>query len=142
MASIFPGEIPQIGVAFLDDEHLGLMVLIYQLDAALRAAAPQGEITRIVQELVRATETHFWHEEAEFMGTGYPRAAQHARQHVHLKTILACVQRSLDRTGRDVSFAAQLAFLRDWLLDHIVNEDKPLGDYLNGVASFEMSRTG
>ncbi|MDR3527055.1 MAG: bacteriohemerythrin [Rhizomicrobium sp.] len=136
------GEVFKTGVAFIDDEHDGLLALIRQLDEALRIAAAPAEISRIFQELVRATETHFWHEEAEFMGTDFPRAAQHARQHLHLKTILTCVQRSLDRSGRDVSFADQLAFLRDWLMDHIVNEDKPLGEYLNAAVSLAASRTG
>ena len=142
MAKVTSPEMLKIGVPHLDDEHSGLLALIRTLDEALRAGAPRAEIAGIFQTLLRATETHFWHEEAEFMGTGFPRAAQHARQHVHLKTILVCVQRSLDCSGRDVAFADQLTFLRDWLMDHIVNEDKPLGDYLNALESSALARTG
>ncbi len=128
VASITLGEVHKTGVRFIDDEHGELMALINKLHGELQAFAPENEIRKTFQQLLDVTATHFWHEEKNF--AGYPRAAIHARKHQHLKTILSSFQRGLDRTGRQESFAAQLEFLRDWLMDHIVTEDKPFGDFL------------
>lgn len=129
MANSHWGEIYKVGIPFVDDEHSTLMALIDQLQEHLYAGASEQQIGQTYSKLVSFTEAHFLHEEQNFVGTAYPRAAIHARQHKHLKTILAAFQRGIDRTGQHVPFERQVSFLRDWLTDHILNEDKPAAGY-------------
>jgi hemerythrin-like metal-binding protein len=119
-----------IGVPAIDEEHRGLVDIGNHLHDRLYASAPDAEIDRIFERLTDCTTMHCRNEEKLFVGTDYPRATIHARKHQHLLVILACFLKGFDRTGKRVSFADQLNFLRDWVLDHIATEDRHLGDYL------------
>jgi hemerythrin len=119
-----------IGLPSIDGEHAELMDLINQIHEGLHAHASQDELKKLFQRLTDCASTHFWREEMQFVETGYPDAAIHTHKHEHLMMILSCFQSGVDRTGRAVSVEDQLGFLRDWLLDHIDNEDRQLGNYL------------
>lgn len=120
-----------VGLKSIDEEHGELMDLINQIHEALQASAPLDAVRTIFQRLAACAATHFCQEEAFFARTGYPEAALHAHQHEHLMMVVACFQNGVDRTGRPVSLDEQLAFVRDWLLDHIANEDHEFADYLS-----------
>jgi hemerythrin len=139
MAYMKLSETYRIGMQSIDEEHGNLMDLINQAHEALRASAPRDEVEKMFQRLAACASTHFWQEEALFVGTGYPDAILHTRKHEHLTMILSCFERGTDRMGRSVSFEDQLSFLRDWLLDHIANEDKDFSDYLGAQTRPKLS---
>jgi len=118
-------------VQSLDEEHQELVGLLNDLHEELHASAPEEGIKKIFERMTVCASMHFWHEENQFEGTDYPRAAIHANKHKHLMVILSSFKKGIDRTGRHISFGDQCNFLRDWLMDHIASEDKLLGDYLN-----------
>jgi hemerythrin len=124
-------ETYSVGVESIDDEHRELMGLLDELKEGLEASASEVDIKKIFRRLIICASTHFWHEEKYFEETDYPRAAVHRRKHEHLMVILTCFQKGFDQSGLHISFEDQIAFLRDWLIDHIACEDRPLGDYLN-----------
>lgn len=125
------GKTYSIGVPSIDDEHRELMALINQMHEGLRAPISQDEVKQMLQRLATCAATHFAHEEKQFAKIGYPDAALHTRKHEHFTMVLSCFQKGTDRMGRPVSFEDQLDFLRDWLLDHIANEDQQVVDYLD-----------
>lgn len=130
MAYMALSDAYSLGLQSIDGEHAELMDLINQIHAGLQAQASQDALKSLFQRLANCAATHFMREEKQFTETGYPDAALHTHQHQHLTMILSCFQRGVDRTGRPVSLEDQLGFLRDWLLDHIDNEDRQLGEYL------------
>lgn len=130
MADITWSEVYSVGVESIDEEHRELMEVLNKLNKGLQSSAPEKEIKKIFRQLVICTSTHFWHEEKQFEDTGYPRAAIHKRKHEHLMVILTCFQKGFDQSGLHISFDDQVAFLRDWLTEHIASEDRPLGAYL------------
>lgn len=134
MAYMTWSEAYSIGVPSIDKEHQELVDIGNQLHERLRASAPEDDVKRIFAQLSECTILHIRNEEKTFVGTNYPRAALHTRKHQHLMVILACFETGFDRTGRRVSIADQMNFLRDWLLDHIATEDRLLGQYLNAQA--------
>lgn len=119
-----------LGQQSIDGEHEELMGLINQIHEGLQAQTSQDVLKDLFQRLASCAATHFLREEKQFAETGYPDAALHTYQHQHLTMILSCFQRGVDRMGRPVSIEDQLGFLRDWLLAHIDNEDRQLGEYL------------
>ena len=125
------GEAYSVGMRSIDEEHRELMDLINQIHEALHTPAPQDKVKEMFQRLAACVSTHFWQEESQFEGTGYQDAALHTRKHEHLTTVLSGFQSGIDGMGRSVSFENQLSFLRDWLLDHIANEDQQFADYIN-----------
>lgn len=131
-----------VGMPSIDDEHRELMDLINQIHEALRAPASRDEVRKLFQRLTACAAAHFRHEEQQFSDIGYPDALLHTRKHEHLTMVLSCFQRGTDRMGQPVSFEDQLDFLRDWLLDHIANEDQQVVDYLDALKqpSFAAAR--
>ena len=119
-----------VGVQSIDDEHQEMVALVNDVHHHLTSSTPDEDLQKAFHRLSSYTVTHFWNEESLFLATPYPRAAIHARKHVHLLTILACFQTCIDRTGRYFKLEEQMAFLHDWWLDHITTEDAWVGAYL------------
>lgn len=124
------GETYSTGVSSIDEEHKELMDLINQMHERLCAPVSADDVRKMLQRLAACAAAHFAHEERQFAKIGYPDAVLHTRKHEHFTMVLSCFQNGTDRTGRPVSFEDQLDFLRDWLLDHIANEDQQVVDYL------------
>jgi hypothetical protein len=60
----------------------------------------------------------------------YPNLAQHKRLHRHLRRTVYATQAVFGKDPMDVDPAKMLRFLRDWLMHHIVEEDKKYVPYL------------
>ena len=118
-----------IGVAAIDREHRELVELVNEIDAKLNSPGCEEDRAENLRRFAAYARVHFQHEESTFVGTRYGRACLHARKHRHLLLILD----SFQRMGRFVDLHEQPEFLRRWVIDHIVVEDKALGAYLNGV---------
>lgn len=125
------GETYSTGVSSIDEEHGELMDLINQIHEGLHASVSQDDIKRLLQRLAACAAAHFAHEEKQFTMIGYPDAAFHTHTHQHFMIVLSCFEKGTDRMGRPVALADQVDFLRDWLLDHITNEDQQVVDYLD-----------
>jgi len=142
MAYMTLSETYSTGMQSIDEEHGELIALINQIHETLHTPAPQDDVKEMFQRLAGCASMHFRQEESQFTGIGYLDATQHARQHEHLITVLSCFQSGIDGMGRSVSFEDQLSFLRDWLLDHIANEDQQFADYVNAQERPPMSAVG
>jgi hemerythrin-like metal-binding protein len=116
-----------IGVPSIDDEHRELVTVLDEIRASLQSTASQENKAVALRRLAAYTAVHFLHEEKLFVGTGYPRAAIHASKHRNLLLVLA----SFQKTGRYMNLTEQLEFLSRWVIDHLVSEDRRLGEYLN-----------
>ncbi len=77
------------------------------------------------------TEEHFAHEEELFKKYGYSETELHRSQHKHLtKKVLTFLEKL--NSGEDVDLLDVLAFLVDWLQDHILGSDMKYSDFLIG----------
>ena len=122
-----------VGVSSIDEQHRGLGGLIDQLDERIAAQAGIAELRAAFDDLRHATQIHFLHEERLFHRMPYDGAAQHKRAHDRLLLILKRFQQGLDASAISENPAGHAAFLRDWLVRHIRDEDKPLGIHLNSL---------
>lgn len=123
-------ETYRVSLPSVDEKHGKIIDVINQIHEALQASAHPGEVRKMFRCLALCSWRDFWHEETLFKGTTYPDASQHTRKHEHLMAVLSCFQHGADRMGRPMTYEDQLGFVRDWLLDHIANEDQQLANYL------------
>ncbi|MDE2183458.1 MAG: hemerythrin family protein [Alphaproteobacteria bacterium] len=122
----------RVGVAEIDADHERLAGMINRIHDELYGGANDDRQQRLFAMLSEATRHHFAREESFFDSTHYPAAEHHRRLHADLKQRLDAFQANRRKASDPtVLLAAELAFLRFWLLDHIVKEDKELGAHLN-----------
>lgn len=119
-----------VGVAIFDDEHKKLIAIINQLHEAQASEVDKLALLRISDNLVEYTLMHFRHEEMYFDDWAYPDAAAHIAIHAKLRRQVFDYRKQIqEKDSREL--AEELAvFLRDWLTQHILVEDRQYGVFL------------
>lgn len=119
-----------VGVEKIDYQHKILIDLINQLMEAMREGNEKQEVSRVIEGLIEYTEFHFGDEEKLMKQYSYPGLAKHTEEH---KLFIEKIKmfRSNVRSGKFTVIDEINQFLHDWLLDHIMGEDKKFGPYLN-----------
>lgn len=105
----------------VDAQHKKLFDLYNEISSVPPGTADQE---RLLHDLYSYAVFHFAEEEALMATIGYPEAARtaHARSHQSFF-------RTLERL-RSQSFETAMEFFREWLVHHILNEDKEIGQFL------------
>ena len=119
-----------VGVKELDGQHKKLVDTLNLLHEGMMKGQAQSVTGPLLMKLVDYTRDHFAAEEKIFATTRYPQAARHKNEHVEL------TRQVVDFVGRydrgEIALNVQLLnFLRDWLTNHILKEDKEYGPWLN-----------
>jgi len=128
----------RVKVHKMDEQHRGLFATVNGLYRLLLGHGDMDRIDRTFSELIRQTIMHFKTEE-EFMCTcEYPDYRHHKEMHDELLSQVENLQ-AAERELRSRNIRQQWEerletadFLSAWLVEHIVNEDKKLGAFLNG----------
>lgn len=118
-----------VGADIVDEQHRQMIRLVNQLNIALANKFDVADVKRQFEELIKLTVFHFETEHQLMVKYAYPGAALHDMEHERLLNEL---NRHLMNISSSVQGSELLALqiTKDWLLGHILNVDKPLGDYL------------
>ncbi len=113
----------------IDSQHQQLIALINELNEAMSSRNGYEVTAKVLEKTLEYTYYHFQEEEALMARFDYPEMAQHKIQHEAFRTkVNLLLRQNQERVGtvpREL-----LIYLRDWLLNHIVQIDKKLGQYL------------
>jgi hemerythrin len=119
-----------IGVAVFDDEHKKLIAIINSLHEALSSGIADADLRRISDNLVEYTLMHFRHEEMYFDDWAYPDAEAHMALHARLREQVFNARRQIqEKNPRELGLDL-MEFLRQWLSEHILVEDRKYGRFL------------
>jgi hemerythrin len=119
-----------VGVREFDDEHRHLVAMLNELSDAMQAGHGNEALGTILDELIEYTATHFAHEEADMDRYGYPHAEEHKRIHQELVAEVLEIKGKFDEGASATLSFEVLSFLKGWLLEHISQTDKKLGQFL------------
>lgn len=119
-----------VGVAEIDDEHQKLIAIINDLHENLAAGIDTLTLQRICDRLVEYTIFHFRHEEEHFAESAYPRAREHAAAHARMQRQVFEFRNQIRAKENSQLAVEMLHFLRGWLTQHIMIDDKNFGAYL------------
>lgn len=122
-----------VGVEALDSDHQALIEALNRLDEEVGRAAGHDAISRTLDELISRTETHFRAEENIMAREEYPEAKHHTRVHQALMEEVQAFRQEFE-AGMELG-PENTAFLKRWLISHIIESDKHLGGYLEGRAA-------
>ncbi len=119
-----------VGVASMDQEHLGQLSRLNDLKAAVRGGADDSLIYPLLQELVQHTDLHFLSEQLAMKLHAYEAYEAHLLEHQRLLLEVRNLKHSL-ATGTAADRESLIEALRTWLVAHIQTADKALGEYLS-----------
>ncbi|KAB2888587.1 MAG: bacteriohemerythrin [Desulfobulbaceae bacterium] len=115
-----------VGVREIDEQHRKMTEMVNRLNTLVRGEAADEEVARVLDELLEYTTFHFTTERQLMERYAYPDQATHLASHEYLLLELADFSDKIAQMGQ----AFRLKLTRDWLLQHIIKEDLPLGDFL------------
>lgn len=121
-----------VGVAAFDREHMGLIAIINELHENMQAGQGKDVVGTVIKKLIDYTGRHFEHEEIELRRHGYPLLREHHAQHEALKAKVGEFHNRLTIGFSGLIAIEMLRFLKTWLQQHIQQEDKQYGRFLNG----------
>lgn len=119
----------QIGNRLMDQEHEVLIGYINQLQAAIEDEVESNVVKRVIRGLMEYSRTHFFVEEELMRAYEYPEALFHIRAHEGFRISAGELIRSVDM-GDEIDLEQVLAFLTEWLTEHILDVDAQLADFL------------
>jgi hemerythrin len=122
----------QLGEQKIDREHEELVTLLNELHEALQAGKPRASLGILLRELTRAVDKHFRTEEKLMRRSGYPGLDAHRRQHKSFARKLHGFQEQF-QGGHAGLREPLLLEVKDWLRDHLLLSDKPLGQHLRPI---------
>jgi hemerythrin len=120
----FDIEVPRI-----DRQHRRLAELVNEFHAACGKGRVPGVVFTVLNGLVRYVEEHFRSEEALMTEVRYPELLRHRREHERLTLEIFALNEKLEAGDVEIS-QETMAFLKRWLLDHILQSDRKLGEYV------------
>lgn len=121
--TMFETKVPSI-----DMQHKRLVAMINQLEDAIDSGkgVVNEEIGSVLVQLVEYTQYHFSEEENIQREIGFSEAVRHAEYH---RMFVEEIKETLMRLkgGGSINVYELMNFLRDWLLNHILTEDRKIG---------------
>jgi hemerythrin-like metal-binding protein len=118
-----------VGHVRIDEQHMILLDTINQLASADREN-DRLVVSMIIDELVSYAGFHFHFEEQLIEAAGFPGLEQHRRQHEGYVKWVKEVRDEYTYHRRRQLGERMLGFLRDWLSDHILGDDRAYSAYL------------
>jgi len=119
-------EAMSVGDPVIDADHKHLVDMINEFESAVAGAINHKQIAHVLLGLVDYTGAHFKREEEIQVEVRYPYYDSHRHSHRDvLKKLTSIVQVYIQAKGleRDRLIRDLGAFLREWLVDHIIQSD-------------------
>jgi len=130
MAFINWADSLSVGVKLFDNDHKELISIANRLHDSITVGSQQVVLAPILNELVKYTIFHFGHEEGMMLQYAYPAYEQHKKEH---DALVAKVQDFSDqvKSGKTSISLSLIAFLKEWLVNHIMGSDKEYVDFFS-----------
>lgn len=118
-----------VGNDLLDADHKHLIGVINQAELSLKSKNMPA-LTAVLENLASYGKIHFAREELVATAVGYPHVAQMHESHEALILRLNQVKQETGDKLSDEACEHFVAFLRDWLVTHVIKEDMKMKPYL------------
>ena len=120
----------EVGVAEIDEQHQKLIDIanrVYELMRNELALDKYDQIVEILQELKEYTVYHFHFEEGLMQKAKYKKRFSHKILHQEFLAQVEAVDLSAVDENQDAYLVQIMDFIANWLIEHIVGEDKKVG---------------
>lgn len=121
-----------VGVAEIDDQHRHLVRMVNELNHTLLAESTLEHVESRFDELIRYAAFHFQTEHRLMAEHAYPQQDAHDQEHGQLVGELRLILQK--KSGEGDMLVLQK--IKDWLIGHMHNSDRLLGQFLNQKGVF------
>ncbi len=115
----------------IDDQHKKLILIMNEFHGTLYSKNSARKEKETLVELIDYTKYHFSTEKKLMLENDYPSMDEHLDRHKEFvkKLFELCERRQIQKIEviREI-----LVFLMDWIVTHIMEDDKKFGLYLRG----------
>lgn len=118
-----------VGIEEMDIQHKQLLVIMNNLNDAMQAGKGKEALYDVFIELADYTLHHFGDEERLMRDHAYPEREAHLKMHRDLEQKIADYKQMID-DGMTVVSSEILDFLKQWLVNHILINDKKFGRFI------------
>ncbi len=118
-----------VGVEQIDDDHKQLITLGNDMIKAAVANKGADIVGEVLNELIEYTEGHFGREEELMVKTNYPEYRDHRVKHKRLMNDVFLFKSQY--IAGNVEPSAISRFLIDWIVKHILEEDKEYAEHFH-----------
>lgn len=129
-----------VGIKEMDQQHKKLIDLINCLHDQKLAHNAQEGLSKIFNELMDYTKTHFKREEELMKLYEYPGYTIHKNEHFDLVQQVLDMRRKYHSSKIDIATDVAI-LLSDWLAEHILIEDKKYGAYISSNLSEQLRKS-
>ncbi len=124
-----------VNIRQIDEQHKKLIAIINEVFEKKMDNVGEGTAADILAKLTEYTQTHFQDEEKLMQQFNFPDLEVHQRTHQYfVKKVRQYVQDF--RNNQEFLTDDLLCFLRDWLINHIMETDKIYATFLNKKGVF------
>lgn len=118
-----------IGIDLIDQQHKKWLEIANKYLEAKENHSEAEVLKSTLTELVEYTKYHLHTEEKEMLNSGYKTINSHKLLHKKLTDQVVQILEHL-KEGRLNAVEELSLLLRDWLINHILHEDKEFGEHL------------
>ncbi|PIQ54797.1 MAG: hemerythrin [Comamonadaceae bacterium CG12_big_fil_rev_8_21_14_0_65_59_15] len=118
-----------VGNDLIDADHKYLLEIINKAESCLNQHQHPA-LVAVLEELTHYGQSHFEREELVARAVGYPKADQLHHSHDALVQSLAQFRTDLGESWTPEAGTRFAAFLRDWLVQHVIKEDLPMKPWM------------
>jgi hemerythrin len=123
-----------VGVPEIDDQHRKLVGMIDSLMQSSKEGKGREAIEETLDFAISYAQEHFKDEERVQAKYSYPGLGKHRQIHKQFVAEVSVLIREFKRDGASVAVFSKLTkTLVDWLINHISNEDKKVGEHIQKV---------
>jgi hemerythrin-like metal-binding protein len=118
-----------IGIEEIDNQHKLFMEYLNECSELATRSSIDGIYKGLIDKTKAYATMHFAFEENLMHINRYPELAQHEKLHRFFEMQVAELEASFNTGGREKTTSLS-AFLRDWYINHILEEDKKYAPYV------------
>lgn len=112
-----------IGIEELDHQHKTFLELLNECYESVSADKHAGIDSAMIEKLRQYATMHFHREEAMLRFASYPDMEHQQEQHKYFESKIRELEAERE-AGKSRIVESVFEFLRDWFLNHILQEDK------------------
>lgn len=116
----------------IDNDHKDLIEIVNVLYDAIANAEGRAQIGRTLSRLATYVDAHFAREEQLMEEYNYPGVAAHKRLHRRLARTVHAIRKVFAENPKSIDPNKLLNFLKEWLVQHILNQDTKYTPYFRG----------
>ena len=123
----------EVGNVEIDSEHKVFVRIIQKIENATEMRKNHSYVERLIYELLKYADFHFYSEETVMMEMNYPDIAMHKKEHQKLLLKLRDMVSIVEHEDYSRPMIDLIQFLTDWFVNHTTTVDKKLADCLENL---------